>query len=263
MSTPSIRHKARIAAQRLAEQQRVQLAEQQQDTLEAVASDYQAHQTLLQTLEQDLKKLHNLPSIPDKIEYKQDKLIPFYQPIIDAYRTACDNGQPPYSNQVLVQLVIWLFDVGDIAAALNWGRYAVAQKQPMPERFKRDLPTYVVDATRQWAELQREQDRAVQPYVSDTLEFALAEQWPVNGIALCNLHKLAGDLAVEAGQLETARDHFLQAKALNPHKAQVTTKLNRINKALAKAKPDNNQPEPTDDTATDQPEADAHAVPAD
>ena len=264
MTTPMMAHQARIDAERAAAQQQVQLAERQQHTLVAVASDYQAHQTLLQTLDQDLKKLGNLPNIPAKIEYKQNQLVPFYLPIANAYRQACDDGQAPYNNQVLVQQVIWLFDVGNIEAALDWGRYAVTQKQPMPERFKRDLPTYVVDATRLWAEQQRDHDRAVQPYVSDTLEFALAEQWPVNGMALCNLHKLAGDLALEAEQLETARDHFLQAVALSPQKAKVTTKLNRINKALAKAEAKTDPPEPGDDTATDQPdtEADAHAQPA-
>ena len=142
-----------------------------------------------------------------------------------------------FPNRVLVQVMVWLFDTEQFEDGLELADFAMAQGQIMPERFKRDIQTFVADAMIEWAMVEDQANRSPEPYLSNLLprvdgEWQLTEQIPAK------YHKLIGIRAMEANDWETALKHFERATALYP-KVGVDTRMENCRKALKKqqAKP--------------------------
>jgi hypothetical protein len=108
----------------------------------------------------------------------------------------------------------------------------MGQNPPMPERFRRDVPTFVADAVIEWAEAEQKAGRSPEPYVSDLLprvdgEWQLTEQIPAK------YHKLLGIRALDAREWTKAITHFERATELHAA-VGVGTRLEGARKALAK-----------------------------
>ncbi|MNN68255.1 Phage small terminase subunit [compost metagenome] len=102
----------------------------------------------------------------------------------------------------------------------------------MPERFKRDIPTFIADAVCEWAYDEHQAGRSPEPYLSDLLlrvdgEWDLPEQIPAK------YHKLIGIRALEAKEWATAIKHLERAAELYP-KVGVGTRIDNARKALQK-----------------------------
>ena len=203
---------------------------------EALSSPANARKNILlqeAALDQDLERLSTIKGLAGKQALKRDELLPKYQDFVQRY---CESGQN-LPNRVLVQVMVWLFDTEQFEDGLELADFAMEQGQVMPERFKRDIQTFVADAMIEWAMVEYQANRSPEPYLSNLLprvdgEWQLTEQIPAK------YHKLIGIRAMEANDWETALQHFERATALYP-KVGVDTRMENCRKALKKqqAKP--------------------------
>jgi hypothetical protein len=179
-------------------------------------------------LVQDLERVSAINSRELRQQLKRDELLPKYQDYVQRYR---DSGLS-FPNSVVMQVLVWLFDTVQFEAGLDLANFAIEQNQPMPERFKRDVPTFVADAVIEWAEAEQKAGRSPEPYLSDLLprvdgEWALTEQIPAK------YHKLIGIRAMAAKDWANAIAHFERATELHAA-VGVGTRLEGARKALAK-----------------------------
>ena len=102
-------------------------------------SGNQANQMLVQ-LKTHQRALSDVQSLTTKIERKAQYL-PDYDDYIDA-QLAANTG---LQDEVLMTILVWYLDVGDLDCALEIASYAIQHKLALPIRFNRDLPTFLVE----------------------------------------------------------------------------------------------------------------------
>ena len=187
----------------------------------------QKHLALMTTaLAEDCARLSDLNNLGERQRLKRDELLPKYLDYVQRYR---DSGLN-HPNPVLMQVMVWLFDTEQFEASLELADFAMRQGQAMPERFRRDIPTFVADAMIDWAEAEHDAKRSPEPYLSQLLprvdgEWQLFERIPAR------YHKLLGILAMDQKQWAQAICHFERATALYPG-IGVKTRFEDATKAL-------------------------------
>lgn len=198
---------------------------------EALSSPANAkkHLALMEAgLDIDLERLSALPGMASRQDLKRTELLPKYEDYVQRYLAS----GLVFQNCVLVQVMVWLFDTAQFDDALALADIAIEQGQQMPERFKRDIQTFVADAVCEWAYEEYQAKRSPEPYLSDLLprvdgEWDLPEQIPAK------YHKLIGIRALEANEWATAIKHLERAAELYP-KVGVGTRIDNARKALRK-----------------------------
>ncbi len=138
MVSPFDRHRQKSNAVRQATEQQQRIEAAARETLQETISSFSYW---LASLESDIKRLSQFPTGEPRNKINRDELIPRYLPYVTEYR---EQGEV-FKNPVLVQLVIWLFDTGQIHPAVEWALFPVKKKQPMPERFNRSIQTFTAD----------------------------------------------------------------------------------------------------------------------
>jgi len=197
----------------------------------------QKHLKLMEVaLAGDLDRLHQLNSLDQRQQLKRSELLPKYQDYVTRYRESGLN----FPNQVLVYVLIWLFDTGEFVAGHELADFAMSQGQELPERFRRDIPTFVADAVIEWAEAEERAGRSPEPYVTDLLprvdgEWKLFERIPAR------YHRLLGLLAMSRKDWAAAVTHLERAEVLYPE-IRVETRLKGARKALAKQQAQSSDP---------------------
>lgn len=228
MSTPFQRHMKAM------QQRQAQAAQQQaMDThvpgaAEASASDYSAFELLKMSLEQDVRASKDVPSGPQRNELRDKTLLPRYQQHVQAYM---ESGEV-YANPIMVQVMMWLFDVGRIEQALPIAKLAIVQRQQMPAEFKRDLATFVADTVLEWAETEQKFGRAWEPYFSHV--FMQLETWQVPDVVRMKYSKFAGKAAFDLEDFQAAVTHLENAEKLSTSSApaKVGTLLEKARKKI-------------------------------
>lgn len=204
----------------------------------------QKHLALMTTaLAEDLARLSDLNSMGDKQLLKRNELLPKYLDYVQRYRESGLN----HPNQVLMQVLVWLFDTEQFEAGLDLALFAIEQGQSLPERFRRDVPTFVADMVIDWAEAEHKAKRSPEPYLSQLMPRVdgywaqitaedgteLPAPWKLYERIPARFHKLLGILAMEQEQWADAIDHFERATALYPE-IGVKTRSDDAAKALRK-----------------------------
>ncbi len=91
-------------------------------------------------LVEDRRRLHDIQSIERKIELKRE-LLPQYQPYIDGVLSEGVGAQ----DDVLMVLMIWHLDVGDLDRATEIARYALQHDLTPPDTYKRSTATIIAE----------------------------------------------------------------------------------------------------------------------
>lgn len=184
-------------------------------------------------LDQDLERLSAINGMAGRQLLKRDELLPKYQDYVQRY---CESGLN-FQNRILVQVMVWLFDTAEFEDGLELADFAIEQGQVMPERFKRDIPTFVSDAVIDWAFDEYNARRSPEPYLSNMLPL-VDGKWELTEQIPSKYHKLIGIRAMEAEEWQTALKHLERSTELYP-KAGNETRIKRCRKALEKqtAKP--------------------------
>jgi tetratricopeptide (TPR) repeat protein len=187
------------------------------------------HLMLMETaLAVDLERISAINSREARQQLKRDELLPKYLDYVQRYR---ESGLK-HPNPVLMQVLVWLFDTVQFEAGLELATFAMGQGQELPERFKRDVPTFVADEVIEWAEAEHKANRSPEPYVSNLMPLVDGE-WELFERIPARYHKLLGVLAMERQDWATAITHFNRATELYPE-IGVNTRLAGAEKALRK-----------------------------
>lgn len=171
-----------------------------------------------------------------RAEIKRDRLLPKWLPKVRAY---LDAGQV-YPYPPLVGCAIWLFDVGDFDAGIDYALMAIEQQQPMPDNFSSSMGAFVADTVREWAEAEYAAGRSVEPYFSRVFQL-VTESWKLHEEIIAKYYKLAAQLALRGEDglqakptafsnldvLERAQA-LLQKAAATSSKAGVGTLLDKV-----------------------------------
>lgn len=241
MISPALAHKQRVLAQGPAA-----ASEGAYTPATALAgpANAQKHLALMTSaLAEDLARLSDLNSMADRQRLKRDELLPKYLDYVQRYRESGLN----HPNQVLMQVLVWLFDTEQFEAGLDLALFAIEQGQALPERFRRDVPTFVADAVIDWAEAEHKAKRSPEPYLSQLMPRVdgywaeitaeegaeLPAPWALFERIPARFHKLLGILALEQEQWAPAIDHFERATALYPE-IGVKTRMDDACKGLRK-----------------------------
>ncbi len=176
----------------------------------------------------DLARISEINSREVRQQLKRDELLPKYQEYVQRYR---DSGLS-FPNSVLVYVLIWLFDTTQFEKGLDLADFAMSQGQALPERFNRDIPTFVADEVIEWAEAEYKAGRSPEPYVSNLLHRVDGE-WKLFERIPARYHKQLGILAMDRKEWALAITHFERAEALYDG-IGVGTRLAGARKALVK-----------------------------
>lgn len=223
----ALEHKRRILAERAAGKAQPTVQPYTPANAMSGPANAQKHLRLQElALAEDLERIADINSRELRQQLKRDELLPKYLPYVQRYR---DSGLN-HPNPVLMQVLVWLFDTAQFEQGLELAEFAIAQGQELPERFRRDVPTFVADEVIEWAEAEHKAGRNPEPYVSHLLprvdgEWQLFERIPAR------YHKLLGILALEREEWATAITHFDRATELYPE-IGVATRRAQADKAL-------------------------------
>jgi hypothetical protein len=179
-------------------------------------------------LAQDLERLGEMDNHGLRQQLKRDELLPKYLDYVQRYR---DSGLS-FPNSVVTQVLVWLFDTEQFEAGLDLATFAMEQGQQMPERFKRNVQTFVADAVIEWAEAEQKAGRSPEPYLSDLLP-RVDDEWKLTEQIPAKYHKLIGIRALDTRDWAKAITHFERASELHDG-IGVGTRLEGARKALAK-----------------------------
>lgn len=185
-------------------------------------------------LDSDLAALRSIVDIPARIEHKRKVLVPTYLPLVTTYAESGEN----VPNQMLVNVVIWLLDIGDIDRALPLAMLAIEQGQAMPERFKTDLPTFVARTMCDWAEGEYKAGNSASPYLETVVNLVQSNTWPVEEIiVLTRLYKIMAWYCEKKNEHRAAVTYYEKCIAVNPEKHGVKTRLHIANKLAEQVPP--------------------------
>lgn len=175
---------------------------------------------------EDLKSLKGIKSIEGKKDCKSKVLIPKYEEYVERLRA---NGS---DHEMIALFTIWLFDTGDLERGIEHGLYCVDHSVKLPERFARDMKTFLADAVLEFSEAQYEAERSPQPYFTQLFEFVhgqTEDAWDLPDPVRKKYYRLDALLKVRNGKDEEALKSFERANELG---AKVKTAMKDCKKRL-------------------------------
>lgn len=178
-------------------------------------------------LEEAQKRLKEL-SPAQKVELKTRELIPDFKPLVDEILQSGHPIQTPVAGWVL----IWMMDCAQFDDALPLAKELLAIGQELP--VKRDIPTFMADAFKEWAAAEINADNSINPYITDFLALVETDEaWTIHDKSRAELYKLLGFQAYKKADWQNAVEFYTKAQDLD-EAVGVKTKLAEAEKALAK-----------------------------
>lgn len=198
MLSPARRHMMR--------QQAIEAAQQQSNPLRHATG----YEQMLVKLNDDKRRLKKVRSNERKAELKR-QMLPDYQPWVAGVLSQGKAVQ----DAVLMTVMIWRLDTGDIPGALEIARHALTHGLVPPDGFKRDSTAYLLAeevasaATRAWT-VKAPVD--INPLLA-TIRLTESEDMPDQVRA--KLHKITGYVLRDAGRADEALAHLTRALQLH------------------------------------------------
>lgn len=205
----------------------------------ALASQYEL---MLAKLAEDRRRLKDVQSIERKAEVKRE-LLPEYSPWIEGVLKGASGRQ----DDVLMTVMVWRIDVGDVHGALPIARYAIEHQLVLPDQYKRTTACLIAEEAADMA--LKDLEHADIESLAEVLDITAEEDMPDEVRA--KLHKaigyaarhLAGDGTdgTSRAYLEGAMSHLQRALALHDRcgvKKDIE-RLETVIKNLAEAPPGN------------------------
>ena len=230
MTSPARRHYLRSVA--------AQAAAAGANSDEMPTATANAYELMLRRLAEHRRQLKMIQSIDRKVEAKRAYL-PDYTDWVAGVLAADRGGQ----DDVLVTVLVWLIDTGDLAAALPLADYAIRHGLTMPDHYQRGIACVVAEEFAEAAlkqlqagevpdveALQRAKEITAEHDMPDE---ARAKLFKALGYAL--RAQCEGDTAgIGLGQMEVAIDYLKQALQLHD-KVGVKKDIERLEREIKKA----------------------------
>lgn len=115
-------------------------AQRKAATPSATRADATQYELMLAKLAEDRRRLHEIQSIERKIELKRT-LLPDYAPWVEGV-LAGDHG---VQDDVLMTVMVWRIDTGDLEGALQIAAYAIEHQLAMPDQYKRSTGCLIAE----------------------------------------------------------------------------------------------------------------------
>ncbi|EIL0684035.1 terminase endonuclease subunit [Salmonella enterica] len=216
MTSPAQRHMMRVSAS--------QAAQREQAPLRHAT----AYEQMLVKLAEDRRTLKNIRSNERKAEKKRE-LLPFYAPWVAGVLADGRGAQ----DDILMTVMLWRLDAGDIAGALEIAPYAL--KYGLTSDHRRTTPYMLVEEVALAAQRLRDAGEPVDlALLLNTLN--LTDGSDVPDMVRARLHKVTGLTLRDAGQNAEALAQFQRAMQLDRN-AGVRKEIERLERTL-KPKPE-------------------------
>ncbi|MBL4839915.1 MAG: hypothetical protein JKY47_03690 [Thalassospira sp.] len=165
-----------------------------------------------------------LKAIQSKVEKANVKreLLPEYEPYVEGVLSAQSGDQ----DDILVTIMLWRLDAGDIAGALPIAGYALDNGMTMPEGFKSNIAAMILDVITDNEPTDDQLD-----VLLEAVELTKDHDMPDEVRA--KAHKAAGLLLEEKDPVK-ALDHFKTALEFNS-KCGVKGRIDKLEKQIAEA----------------------------
>ena len=165
-------------------------------------------------MDADLATLKNIPDLADKAKLKAE-YIPKYWDFISHYFA----DKHHYANSILVQIMIWLFDISNMDKAVPLALAIIKQGvHTMPPQFGRNLETFVCDEIYDWSNAQLKQDKTASPYLDDLIDALTSEQWDVHVAVKSKIYAMQAKHKMRLGEYQNVLDLCDKAIEANPEK---------------------------------------------
>ncbi|WP_445620673.1 phage terminase small subunit [Kushneria sp. Sum13] len=175
---------------------------------------------------EDYRRLKSVQSVERKIEIKRE-ILPNYAEyvagVLDAGRGAED--------EVLMRIMLWRIDVGDITGALPIARYAMQHQLDPGEQFQRSTPAILAEESAEQALALADDDDSMLEALCEIND--LIDGKDMHDQIRAKLHKAIGKGYRASNDLPDALNHYQRAFELND-RAGVKQDIDRIEKALKK-----------------------------
>lgn len=206
-----------------------------------------AYALLRAQMGEDMRRLHDIQSTDLKIAAKRE-MLPTYADHIDTVLLTSEETGKAVQDEVFVQLMIWHFDCGEFARALDMAAHVLQFGLKLPERFRRTAAVAVVDMVADAALSAIEQK---QPFDLNILRRTalMIQGHDIVNEAMAKLHKAAGIMFMElaeksaentdgpAGAVRAAQEQALThlREVLRLGGTGVTTRIKSLESALKKS----------------------------
>lgn len=120
--------------------QRVTAEQRQTAGSPATRADATAYELMLVKLASDRRRLHDLQSIERRAEVKRE-LLPEYRPWIEGAL----KGNQGVQDDVLMTVMVWRIDAGELEGALDIAAYAIHHQLAMPDQYKRSTGCLIAE----------------------------------------------------------------------------------------------------------------------
>ncbi|MEQ5834234.1 phage terminase small subunit [Marinobacter sp. NFXS9] len=176
---------------------------------------------------EDTRRLHDIQSIERKIEAKRE-LLPNYDGYVQGVLEAGKGQQ----DDVLMTLMVWHLDIGDLKTGLDIAEYAVAHDLKTPDRYQRDTANLVAEEVADFA-LKLDDKAEGKPDILEQLHrtvecFADAD---MHDQVKAKLFKALGYLERDIGDKEIALQSLKRALELS-ERVGVKQDIQRLEKEL-------------------------------
>lgn len=213
MASPAQRHAMRVSAMLAAQRDNAPLRHAT------------AYEQMLVKLAADRRTLKEIHSKERKAEKKRD-LLPFYLPWVTG---VLENGTGA-QDAILMTVMLWRLDAGDIPGALEIARYALRYNLSMPENHARTVPYMLAEEVALAALRARDAGQPVSAAILlDVISMTSKADMPDEVRA--RLHKVTGLTLRDAGQLTDAMTHLQRANQLDRN-AGVRKDIERLTREL-------------------------------
>jgi tetratricopeptide (TPR) repeat protein len=189
------------------------------------------YELMLMQLTEHRRALKTLQSIDRKIQAKR-QFLPQYTPYLDGVLSA-NRGQ---QDEVLTTVMLWHIDVGDIAAAIRLGRYAIQHDLTMPDRFERGLPcTFAEEVADVATRLLGSENAVSSALIAEVI--AMTADSDMYDEVRAKLYRAYGEALEAEEQLQPAFDAYQTALKYND-KVGVKKLMEKLGRTLGTSQPD-------------------------
>ncbi|KAA0011204.1 terminase [Billgrantia pellis] len=189
-----------------------------------------AYELMQAALFEDYRRLKATQSMERKAEIKRE-ILPQYA---DYVAGVLERGQGA-QDDILMRVMLWRIDAGDLAGAVEIARYALAHGLNPPDQFERGTAAVIAEEVAEQALKQLEAESSNATTLLDLLSEVetLSAGADMHDQIRAKLHKSLGYAARTAGQLDLAQQHFTRAIELN-ERVGVKRDLEQIARELKK-----------------------------
>ncbi|MDP2228965.1 MAG: phage terminase small subunit [Moraxellaceae bacterium] len=175
------------------------------------------YELMMAALYEARRTLKSIQSIEAKVAKKRE-LAPQFYPYIAGVLEGGNGAQ----DEVLMTLMAWLFDIGEISAGLDIAAYALHHGISTPDRFQRDTASLVAEqvaeeALKTLTELEKTEGAEHNYPLLDNLVRTdqLTARADMHDQIRAKLHKALGYANRQCGRTEEAISHLNRALQLN------------------------------------------------